>query len=319
MDSDWDRVNLLALLKAPKPNWVAIEERMFDKPEEAFLVDPATGLSALHNAILRRKTAEDPSKAVAVVKGLAKANPMATISKCLDVGMTPLAHLCNTRGLDSNALAWDAEVLTALYECNPGAIKITCKRHLSPLAVHIAAISRLHFKHRQEAAQEAFSSPVFDVLLENSEKEHMEQAIHTLFACNTREVMHRVSVEEIWARKKLPPRGMDSWWIWNVLNRILRAYHYFLHAGRHVSFNTLHTLTMVTDCPPAFMLLGMYSAPEDILLKEVSAGNLPIHNVASWELDDEEESVCRKSISWASLMVACPESGDMKNDFGETP
>ena len=103
-----------------------------------------------------------------------------------------------------------------------------------------------------------------------------------------------------------------------VLCRLLRAYHYCLHAGRHVTFSTLHTLTMVTDCPPAFLLLGMYSSPSDVLLKETSAGNLPIHNVAAWELDDEEESICRKSMSWATLMAVSPESADVKNDFGET-
>ena len=319
MDSDWDRSNLLALLQADPPRWEAIEERMWDKPEEAFLVDPATGLSTLHYAITRRKTAKDMPRVVAVVKGLAKANPKSSVSKCINQGFTPLAYCCNSESLDKDALAWDAEIANALYECNPDAIKVQSKRYLYPLAIHIAALSRLRFQNpKSPEAQGSFSSPVFDVLLENSEKEHMEQAIQILFACNTSDVLHHVSVEEIWARKKLPPRDLGGWFVWDVLCRILRAYHYYLHAGHHVTFNTLHTLTMVTDCPPAFLLLGMYSAPSDILLKEASAGNLPIHNVASWELDDEEESVCRKSMSWATLMAACPESVDIKNDFGET-
>lgn len=321
MDSDWDTNNLLALLQAASPRWDAIEARMWDKPEEAFLVDPATGLSSLHYAVLKGKTATDPAIAAAVVKGLAKANPMAAVSKCLTRGLTPLAYCCHSESLDKDALAWDSEIVSALYECNPDAIKVQSKRNLFPLAIHVAAVSRLRFRNpkSEQQAQAAFSSPVFDELIGNSEKEHMEQAIHVLFSCNTGEILHRVSVEEIWARKKLPPRDLGGWFIWDVMCRILRAYHYFLHAGRHVTFNTLHTLTMVTDCPPAFLLLGMYAAPSDVLLKEASAGNLPIHNVASWELDDEEESVCRKSMSWATLISACPESVDMKNDFGETP
>lgn len=320
MDSDWDTSNLLALLQAETPRWDAIEARMWDKPEEAYLADPATGLSALHLAVTRRKTATNPSTVVAVVKGIGKANPSAAVSKCLTQGFTPLAYCCSSESLNSNALARDAEIVSALYECNPEAIKVQSKKRLFPLAIHVSAVSRLRFQTPKTAeAQGAFSSPVFDELIGNSEKEHMEQAIQALFACNTGEITHRLSIEEIWARKKLPPRDLSGWFIWDVMCRILRAYHYFLHAGRHVTFNTLHTLTMVTDCPPAFLLLGMYSAPGDILLKEASAGNLPIHNVASWELDDEEESVCRKSMSWATLMSACPESVDMKNDFGETP
>eukprot|EP00977_Amphora_coffeiformis_P029145 scaffold39012_cov191-Amphora_coffeaeformis.AAC.4 len=324
MDLDWDQSNLLALLQAESPRWDAIAERMFDKPEEAFLVDPTTGLSALHFAVTKRKTASDPSRVVAVVKGIGKANPMAAASKCLPQGFTPLAYCCHSQSLDPDDLAWDAEIATALCECNPDAIKVQSKKRLFPLAIHIAAVSRLRFRtlhHHDKSSSstsKSFSSPVFDLLLEHSEKEHMEQAIHVLFACNTGDVMHHVSVGEIWARKKLPPRDLGGWFVWDVMCRVLRAYHYYLHAGRHVTFNTLHTLTMVTDCPPAFLLLGMYSAPSDVLLKEASAGNLPIHNVASWELDDEEESICRKSMSWATLMAACPESVDVKNDFGET-
>lgn len=323
MDSDWDRTNLLALLQAETPRWDAISERMYDKPEEAFLVDPTTGLSALHFAVTRRKTARDPSTAVAVVKGIGKANPAAGVSRCLTQGFTPLAYCCHSESLDKDDLAWDAEIVSALCECNPDAIKVQSKKRLYPLAVHVAAVSRLRFLRAKKVSSssstsESFSSPVFDVLLENSEQEHMQQAIHTLFTCNTRDIMHNVAVGEIWARKQLPPRDLSGWFVWDVMCRVLRAYHYYLHAGRHVTFNTLHTLTMVTDCPPAFLLLGMYSAPTDVLLKESSAGNLPIHNVASWELDDEEESICRKSMSWATLMAACPESVDFKNDFGET-
>lgn len=319
MGSDWDRNNLLALLQAESPRWDAIAERMYDKPEEAFLVDPATGLSCLHLAVTRRKTASDPATTVAVVKGIAKANPAAAVAKCLEHGFTPLAYSCYSQSLDKDALAWDTEIINALYECNPDAMQVQSKKRLFPLAIHIAAVSRLRFLDpKSPEAQGSFSSPVFDVLLENGEKEQMEQAIHTLFVCNTSDIMHRVSVEEIWARKKLPPRDMNGWFVWDVLCRLLRAYHYCLHAGRHVTFNTLHTLTMVTDCPPAFLLLGMYSSPSDVLLKEASAGNLPIHNVASWELDDEEDSICRKSMSWATLMAASPESADVKNDFGET-
>ena len=319
MDSDWDRSNLLALLQAETPRWDVILERMWDKPEETFLVDPATGLSTLHYAITRRNTSKDLSKTVAVVKGIAKANPAAAVSKCLHQGYTPLAYCCHSESLDKDDLARDAEILAALHECNPEAIKNPSKKKQYPLAIHITAVSRLHFvKPRSPPAQDTFSSPVFDVLLENSEQEHMEQAVHTLFACNTRDVFHHVSVEEIWARKKLPPRDLSGWFVWDILCRVLRAYHYCLHAGRHVTFNTLHTLTMITDCPTAFLLLGMYSAPSDVLLKEASAGNLPIHNVASWELDDEEESTCRKSMSWATLLTVCPESVDVKNDFGET-
>jgi hypothetical protein len=323
MDPDWDSNNLLALLQAETPRWDTILERMYDKPEETFLVDPATGLSTLHYAVMKRKTAKDLSTTVVVVKGIGKANPAAAVSKCIDQGYTPLAYCCHSDSLEKEDLDRDAEIASALYECNPEALKVPSKKTLHPLAIHIRACSRLRFIKQRSPEKEAetdFSSPVFDFLLENSDqKDHMEQAIHVLFACNTRDILQRVSVEEIRARKKLAPPELNGWFVWDILCRVLRAYDYCIHAGRHVTFSALHTLTMITDCPTAFLLLGLYSAPTDVLLKEASAGNLPIHNVAAWELDDEEyESTCRKSMSWATLLAACPESVDMKNDFGET-
>jgi hypothetical protein len=62
----------------------------------------------------------------------------------------------------------------------------------------------------------------------------------------------------------------------------------------------------------------MRAADEDVQTQDHATGNLPIHNVASWSLP-EDDSVCRKSMGWTSLLYAYPESVDEKNDFGHTP
>jgi hypothetical protein len=184
---------------------------------------------------------------------------------------------------------------------------------------------------------------VWDLLLKKSSQEDMVNALETLYSCNTVAIMQRYAAEEARKRRNLESKGLESWWVTNCMVKLLKAIDFegsdnnegggdgagpggtgnaTSAAGEESSdavyFSPLHTLSAIKDCPTPFLLLAMRAADEDVQTQDHTTGNLPIHNVASWSLP-EDDSVCRKSMGWTSLLYAYPESADEKNDFGLTP
>jgi hypothetical protein len=191
---------------------------------------------------------------------------------------------------------------------------------------------------------------VLDLLLKKSSQEDMVNALETLYSCNTVAIMQRYAAEEARKRRNLESKGLDTWWVTSCMVKILKAIDFdgsdndennavsnsgAAAAGRgggsaaaaatgaasadeEAYFSPLHTLSLIKDCPTPFLLLAMRAADEDLQTQDHATGNLPIHNVASWSLP-EDDSVCRKSMGWTSLLYAFPDSADQKNDFGQTP
>jgi hypothetical protein len=184
---------------------------------------------------------------------------------------------------------------------------------------------------------------VLDLLLKKSSQEDMVNALETLYSCNTVAIMQRYAAEEARKRRNFESKGLESWWVTSCMVKILKAIDFdgadndenaavsFTpgspaggvgtggagSAGDEAFFSPLHTLSLIKDCPTPFLLLAMRAADEDVQTPD-STGNLPIHNVASWSLP-EDDSVCRKSMGWTSLLYAYPDSADEKNDCGHTP
>lgn len=352
MDADWDRNNLLALLQKEKPDWDRIVQRVESTWEEAFLTDPLTKMNAVHYIILRRRTCPDMEIAIATVRSILAQNAEAAVACDAEHGFTPLAFLCDTapqiyadtsltKQQVEDFLEQDASLITALHEENDIAMDTASKRGLTPLAVHVAALSRcmrqrkMLLKQRntndnnddevedneeqEDDTVDMSTSPVLESLLQKSSLEDCSRALNTLFLCNTTDVMQHFMQEEERARNGEMSQGLENgWWLLDLMVQVLFAAHTQLYRGQTITnFSPLHTLTAIQDCPIPFVLLAVRASVEDLRKAEKVSGNLPAHNVAHWNIP-YGDPIARKSICLSSLLRLYPDAETVRNKDGET-
>eukprot|EP00527_Entomoneis_sp_CCMP2396_P007107 CAMPEP_0198139862 /NCGR_PEP_ID=MMETSP1443-20131203/3095_1 /TAXON_ID=186043 /ORGANISM="Entomoneis sp., Strain CCMP2396" /LENGTH=356 /DNA_ID=CAMNT_0043802115 /DNA_START=153 /DNA_END=1223 /DNA_ORIENTATION=- len=331
-DDAWDRNNLLALLQAEQPDWTKIAERVETHAfEESFLADPLTKMNAVHYIVLRRRTCPDGiEKVIDIAKSILLENSEAAVVCETTNGFTPLQFICDDAPSAYDAyededkveelLQQDAALITALHEENDIAMDISSKQGLTPLAVHVAALSRL-MRQRQLAEKDDIdvsTSPVLEVLMEKSSFADCEKALNTLYMCNTLAVMEHWQKEEQIALQGGYSQGLEGWWLLDLMVAILFASHQHLYPGETITnFSPLFTLASLKDCPLPLLFIALAAAPEE-LRKPLANNNLPIHNVAGWTLQ-VGDPVIRKSLALTTMMGAYPESDSVRNKNGETP
>jgi len=329
-DDAWDRNNLLALLQAETPDWALIEARVRTHAfEESFLTDPLTKMNAVHYVVKRRRTAPDFDLVIAIAQAILEQNSEAAVALEATQGLTPVAICCDTapecysqeEDRVEELLEQDAQLITALHEENDIAMDICNKHGFTPLAVHVAALSRLmrQRKHLNQADIDVSTSPVLEVLMEKSSLQDCEKALNTLYMCNTTDILLHWQQEEDRARLGEMSEGLEGWWVLDLLVAILFAAHQQLYPGQTITnFSPLHTLSAICNVPLPFLLLAIHAAPEDLVKSDVQNGNLALHNVAQWALQ-VGDPIVRKSIALTTMMRLYPEADAIHNQNGETP
>jgi ankyrin repeat protein len=311
---------LFELLQAAQPKWEEISQRLEEHPEEALIVDPSTdNLTALHHAVMNRKNSYSPQFFTAL-KLLLQLNSGATSVQCESNGSTPLASACSVGLLDDH-LEDSAKVIEMLLEDNKEALGITCKEGLTPLSLHIRSVSRQNFLKDQSRMP---ATALFKILAESSSRQTLEDALETLYACNTSTVMRRFVEEEARARRNIKlfgrqtRAGATEFWVWDWALLILRCVHDRMHGTDQALFQALHVASQITDCPAPFLVLAMRSFPGETRTPDRTTLNMPLHSVASWQLP-EDSSLCRKSMTVRTLESEYPAALEAKNKRKKTP
>jgi hypothetical protein len=324
MTSNSTTPKLLELLQAEKPKWEEISQRLEEHPKEALSVDtdPSTdNLTALHHAVMKGKHLYSPEY-FTVLKFLLQLNGGATTVQCDSNGFTPLAYACSVDLLDSY-LEDNAKVIEMLLEDNNEALGITCKEGLTPLALHIRSISRQRFL--QDQSEMMPSTVVLQILAESSSRQTLEDALETLYACNTSTVMQRFVEEESRARRNIKlfgrqtRAGATDFWVWEWALIILRCVHDRIYGTDQALFQALHVASQITDCPTPFLALAMRSSPGETRTPDRTTLNMPLHSVASWQLPEGTSSLCRKSMAVRTLETEYPAALEAKNNRKKTP
>jgi ankyrin repeat protein len=311
---------LFELLQAEQPNWEEISQRLEEHPEEALIVDTSTdNLTALHHAVMNRKH-PCSTDFFTVLKLLLQLHSGATTAQCESNGYTPLASVCSVGLLDDH-LENSAKVIEILLQENKEALGITCKEGLTPLSLHIRSVSRHNFLQDQSRMP---STAVLKILAENSSRQTLEDALESLYACNTSTVMQHFVEEEARARRNIKlfgrqtRAGATEFWVWDWALMILRCVHDRMYGTDQVFFQATHVASQITDCPPPFLALAMRSFPGETRTPDRTTLNMPLHSVASWQLP-EDSSLCRKSMTVRTLESEYPEALKAKNKRKKTP
>jgi hypothetical protein len=328
MSSNSATAKLFELLQAEKPKWEEISQRLEEHPEEALSVNtdhPSTdNRTALHHAAIMRRKHPYAPEFYTVLKVLLQLNGGATTVQCDSNGYTPLAYACSVDLVDGH-LEDNAKVIAMLLkEDNNEALNITCKEGLTPLALHIRSISRQRYLKDQSTCRMP-STAVLQILAESSSRQTLEDALETLYACNTSTVMQRFVEEEARARRnvKLFGRqtraGATDFWVWDWALLILRCVHDRMYGTDQALFQALHVASQITDCPTPFLALAMRSSPGETRTPDRTTLNMPLHSVASWQLPEGTSSLCRKSMAVRTLESEYPAALEAKNKRKKTP
>jgi hypothetical protein len=324
MTSNSATPKLFELLQAEKPKWEEISQRLEEHPEEALSVDdnpPPDNLTALHHAVMNRKHPYAPNY-FAVLKVLLQLNGGATTAQCDSKSFTPLAYACSVDLIDGH-LEDNAKVIAMLLEAdNNEALGITCREGRTPLALHIRSISRQRYLKDQNKMP---STSVLQILAESSSRQALEDALETLYACNTSTVMQQFVEEEAHARRNIKlfgrqtRAGATDFWLWDWALLILRCVHDRMYGTDQALFQALHVASQVTDCPTPFLALAMRSSPGETRTPDRTTLNMPLHSVASWQLPEGTSSLCRKSMAVRTLETEYPAALEAKNKRKKTP
>jgi hypothetical protein len=312
---------LFELLQAEKPKWEEILQRLEENPEESLSADPSTdNLTALHHAVMNRKPPYSP-EFFAVLKVLLQLNGGATTAQCDSNGCTPLAYACSVDLLDEYPEEIAKVIEMLLDEDNNEALGITCKEGLTPLSLHIRSVSRRKFLQDQSRMP---STAVLKILAESSSRQTLEDALETLYACNTSTVMQRLVEEEARARRNIKMfgrqtrAGASELWVWDWALLLLRCVHDRIYGTDQALFQALHVASQITDCPTPFLVLAMRSFPGETRTPDRTTLDMPLHSVASWQLPGDS-SLCRKSMAVRTLESEYPAALEAKNKRKKTP
>lgn len=319
-----------------EPQWNELSARLRQHPSEASQVDPSTNFTVLHHAIINRSVPCSPDY-LSFLKHLLKLHPEATLVRCHERGYTPLAYAVSSVGSPDADEDQGAEVVKLLLDSNKGSLEIFDRDGLSQLDIHIKAVSRLVFTsttglvaQQQSTTTPPVSSTILELLAAQSDQKQLEAALETLYACNTLTVMERYAKEEARAHENIRHFGrqtrasdkVDAFWVWEWVLILLEAIHNRIHSTEKITapppFHALHVASQITDCPPPFLLLAMRVSPSEVRTADRNQHNLPLHQVASWQIE-KGGSLCRKSMTLTSVLHEYPAAMDEKNNAGKTP
>lgn len=160
-----------------------------------------------------------------------------------------------------------------------------------------------------------------------SDQAELESALETLYSCNTSTIMTTLMEEETRASRRIhsespepsnTPSELDGFWVWDFALVLLKCIHQRLTGPAEPPFQVLDVMSQIKDCPPAFLMLAMRAFPDQLSSPDGALLNLPLHNVASWSLEDEDP-LCRKSMAVTSMSSAYPEALKIQNKRNKTP
>lgn len=343
---------LLPLFNKESPDWAKIGDVLRKFPTGASpTLDNETGTTALHLAVACRH-AQEPQARLSVIKTLLALNPDSTSIRCKRYGYTALHYACfrEDPGLPSSGtelvaqVRQDAKVVEMLLMANRKSTDIaSSKRRVSPLSLHIMYMSQVKTScpMPDDTSDHVAETAVLDVFARYCRQCHLEEALETLYSCNTLLVMDMLSREEARARRNIQQFGRQTRpselhvWVWDWALTILRHIHcmqsYAIDGGcgqlpvhhkqkqqQEIPFLPLHVASKIRDCPTPFLFMAMRTCPGDVRMQDCKTGNLPIHSVASWSLENDG-SACRKSMGLTSLGSEYPKAMNVKNKTGKTP
>lgn len=341
---------LFELLEAEKPKWVEILEASCDV-DAASYIHPVSSLTSLHLAVKAKDPAHNNAR-LGVIRSLLLSSVKPTEIKCEKHGYTPLAYACIATTMED--LEHDAAIIKVLLENNPRAFRICSSEGHSPLDIHIMSMSRLQRQTRigGHLPQGGTMKPqtctsVLKAIVENDMGISISRSLDLLLACNSLEVMEHVTQEE--ARSSLVrlrdrrrqraasegkelcepvpglpvptgSRNCQGFWVWEFVLTILRAEHE--HTFGSIKplppFNALHTACQIPGFPPAFTILCMRAYPSQLRTPCIGDSGLPIHSVASWEVDTTG-CHARKGMTLVEMAHEHPTSCRYRNRQGKTP
>lgn len=341
---------IFELLQAQQPQWLEILELSCDI-DAANYIHPVSSLTALHLAVMARDPANSKAR-LGVIRSLLLSSLKPTEIRCEKHGFTPLAYACMATTMED--LEDDAAVVKALLESNRTAFRLSSNEGHSPLDIQTMSMSRLQqgTRSRGKLPRKGNVKPksctsVLKALVEYDLGISIPRSLDLLLACNSLEVMEHVTQEE--ARLSLvrlrdrrrqraaseanepgePVLGLSvptgsrtfqGFWVWEFVVTILRAEHE--HTFRSIKpvppFNALHTASQIAGFPTAFAILCMRAYPSQLRMPCIGDSGLPIHLVASWEVDNSGNQA-RKGMTLVEMAHEHPTSCRYRNRQGKTP
>ena len=332
------------------------------------------GESAAADATSATGTTTPPSSALSrlrVIKKLVRAHPRAISMRDTIRGYTPLAYACCARALDLVTLTEDAQIVEVLLDAagshvltipipvstsiRGGAapsMSTTTQRDCSPLCLHILTVSFLAscttLTSSTATHGPAITTAVLEALAAHATRAALEQALETLYVCNTHVILQMVADADARARRNKLRFGRQTsstvdhdCWIWDWVLTLLRFIHKSNCHSHHVRrpFQALHVAAQVTDCPTPFVSLAMRAFPAQVRALDQATLQLPHHMVASWYINGSDgigagagldasshgavpiapRSTCRQAMALSALTTEFLAALAMKNKSGQTP
>jgi len=315
-----------------------------------------------------------------VIKKLVRAHPRAIFMRDTIQGYTPLAYACCAYALDLVTLTEDAQIVEVLLDaagshvCSipipvstirggaaaaaaVSSMSTTTRRDCSPLCLHILTVSflasctsTLTSSSCSTTGPASITTAVLEALAAHATRAALEQALETLYVCNTHTILQMVAHADARARRNKLRFGRQTsstvdhdCWIWDWVLTLLRFIHKCncRRQGHQIRrpFQAMHVAAQVTDCPTPFVSLAMRAFPAQVRAMDQATLQLPHHMVASWYLNDGNygdldasshgilgqdggatpRSTCRQALAMSALTTEFPTALEMKNKSGQTP
>jgi hypothetical protein len=346
---------------ARRCEWSKVSEELEQHPRDAQYVGEKDGTTVLHLAVMSRcnplmrdgELGQFKPAPLDLIEDLMEACPEAAIIRCHVKKYTPLSYAClvSDRNYDMDD---GAEMVKIILYYAPQCAYVFTDDGFSALDVHILSYSRCH-QEQEEVYSGGRSSTVVlrtllaerpDLAIARVYKNKVRGPLELLYRCNTHEFMeavdedddhHHHNENEDTTKKNEKARKqklrcasvasmLSEWWAWKWALVLLKfsVLDVNNHDGR--PFSPLHAAARLVGCPLPILTLAYESTPSAISERDPRNDlyNLPLHDVCSWESDQEIMSgdpfvVARKAKAISFLLKEYPQAARMTNNMGETP
>ena len=326
---------------AKRGDWAGVAMEASLNPRDAKYVDPDSGTTALHLAVMSRAIPMQASAgsyqqpaSLSVLKLLIVACPEAAIIRCLSKRYTPLCYACFvTEGYDFKG---GAEIVRIVLEHAPHSALVFSDDGYSALDTHIISYSRLNQRHRERhhRGRGQASTRVLRVLLD----EHPSLVRPRLYGTSVRgpvELLYRCNISDFKEASGADLRSGSTkgdWWAFKWTLELLKA-SWRLNAAElggsdavDAPFLALHAAAQIVACPSPILQLALEAFPEQVETRcpLQQALNSPLHEVCGWVTDDwilegDPFILKRKRCAIEYLLNAFPNAAGIINNLGETP
>jgi len=359
---------LIEILRAEQPDWARAwqvidhNRRTVSEQDVTALLEHVDdqGLSLLHHAVtavVRQPRIHNGEESLqsssssssrkhqgSIIQTLLNRHPEATALQCHWNRFTPLHCAVQTNSIAN--LESDAKLVAAILRKNVAAAWLKSKHGLSPLALHIVAVSHLMKGSSNKEGIQNYKPPTLmvQILAPHCRLPQLEEALELLYSCNTTAILQQFTQHEIQHHESRLLYGRPTrpakidFWVWDWALALLKAIH-LQHQKQQQQqqptngststppttanskappFRALHTAAQVTDCPVPFLLWALRAHPTQVRLPDNAVHkNLPLHAAAQWQ--PSSGSCCRKSIALTALVSAFPKALHAKNAAGMNP